>query len=46
MPDHSATTFISYARAQEALARQFYNDLAAAGVGVWLDRYDIPPGAV
>ncbi len=46
MPDQAAMTFISYARQQETLARRFYNDLAVAGVSVWLDRYDIPPGAV
>jgi tetratricopeptide (TPR) repeat protein len=46
MPDQPVMTFISYSRVQEALARRFYNDLAAAGVHVWLDRYDIPPGAV
>lgn len=42
----SPTTFISYARADEAFARRLYNDLAAAGVEPWLDRYDIPPGAI
>ena len=40
------TTFISYARADEAFARRLYNDLAASGVEPWLDRYDIPPGAI
>jgi tetratricopeptide (TPR) repeat protein len=46
MPGQSATTFISYARAQEALARRLYNDLMVAGVLPWMDRYDIPPGAI
>lgn len=41
-----STTFISYARENETFARQLYNDLTAAGVRPWLDRYDIPPGAI
>ncbi len=46
MPGLQPTTFISYARAQESLARRLYNNLSAAGVRAWMDRYDIPPGAV
>jgi tetratricopeptide (TPR) repeat protein len=46
MPDQPATTFISYARPHEGLARRLYNDLTSAGVRPWMDRYDIPPGAV
>jgi tetratricopeptide (TPR) repeat protein len=48
MPDlHStATTFISYSRKDETFALRLYNDLSAAGVRPWLDRYDIPPGAI
>lgn len=42
----TATTFISYSRKDEAFAQQLYNDLSAAGVRPWLDRYDIPPGAL
>lgn len=46
MPDYPATTFISYARPDETFARRLYNDLTAAGIRPWLDRYDIPPGAI
>lgn len=41
-----ATTFISYSRRDETFARRLYNDLSAAGVRPWMDRYDIPPGAI
>ena len=41
----TATTFISYSRKDETFAQKLYNDLSAAGVRPWLDRYDIPPGA-
>ena len=41
-----ATTFISYSRRDSAFVRRLYNDLMAAGVRPWLDRYDIPPGAI
>ena len=41
-----ATTFISYSRQNSAFVRRLYNDLMAAGVRPWLDRYDIPPGAI
>jgi tetratricopeptide (TPR) repeat protein len=44
--DLQPTTFISYARENELFTRQLYNDLTAAGVRPWLDRYDIPPGAI
>ncbi len=40
------TTFISYSRHDEVFARRLYNDLSAAGVRPWMDRYDIPPGAI
>ncbi|RPJ01270.1 MAG: TIR domain-containing protein [Chloroflexi bacterium] len=46
MPGVQPTSFLSYARAQESLARRLYNDLSAGGVHAWMDRYDIPPGAV
>ena len=41
-----ATTFISYSRRNSAFVRRLYNDLMAAGVRPWLDRYDIAPGAI
>jgi len=37
--------FLSYARADAPTALRFANDLKAAGVGVWVDQYDIAPSA-
>jgi hypothetical protein len=37
------TYFLSYARADEAMALKFADDLIAAGVSVWVDQYDIRP---
>src|SRR5215469_6304069 len=37
------TYFLSYARADEAIALKFADDLIAAGVQVWVDQYDIRP---
>ena len=37
--------FISYVRENAPLVDQLYQALTAAGVEVWLDRNDIPPGA-
>jgi hypothetical protein len=38
--------FISYARADgEDFAHRLYDDLEADHINVWLDTYDIPPGA-
>ena len=37
------TYFLSYARADSAIALRFANDLKAAGVSVWVDQYDILP---
>jgi hypothetical protein len=41
-PSH---TFISYAKADSQFALKLANDLRAAGVNIWLDQIDIPPGA-
>ncbi|MBC8099503.1 MAG: toll/interleukin-1 receptor domain-containing protein [Armatimonadetes bacterium] len=38
------TVFLSYSRKDEAFARQLATSLDAAGVDVWLDSQDIPPG--
>lgn len=38
-------TFISYARPDAEFALRLANDLRGAGVNVWLDQLDIPPGA-
>ena len=38
-------TFISYSRADAEFALKLANDLREAGVNVWLDQLDIPPGA-
>ena len=38
-------TFISYSRADDEFALKLANDLRSAGVNVWLDQLDIPPGA-
>ena len=38
-------TFISYSRADGEFALKIATDLRAAGVNVWLDQLDIPPGA-
>src|SRR5688572_30323737 len=38
-------TFISYAKADSPFALKLANDLRAAGVNIWLDQIDIPPGA-
>lgn len=35
--------FLSYARLDEALALRVANDLIAAGVSLWVDKYDIRP---
>jgi hypothetical protein len=37
------TYFLSYARADAAIALKFANDLIAASVQVWVDQYDIRP---
>jgi hypothetical protein len=37
------TYFLSYARADEAIALRFADDLMAAGCSVWVDQYDIRP---
>ena len=38
-------TFISYSREDGDFALKMTTDLRAAGVNVWLDKLDIPPGA-
>src|SRR5215470_8027265 len=38
-------TFISYSREDGEFALKIATDLRAAGVNVWLDQLDIPPGA-
>ena len=38
-------TFISYSRADGEFALKLANDLRVAGVNIWLDQLDIPPGA-
>ena len=38
-------TFISYSRRDGDFARKLAQDLRAAGVSIWLDQLDIPPGA-
>jgi len=38
-------TFISYSRADGEFALKLANDLRSAGVNIWLDQLDIPPGA-
>lgn len=35
--------FLSYSRADEAVALRLADDLIAAGVGLWVDQYDIRP---
>lgn len=35
--------FLSYSRSDEGIALRLANDLIAAGVGVWVDQYDIRP---
>src|ERR1700752_5353008 len=35
--------FLSYARLDEAIALRVANDLIAAGVSLWVDKYDIRP---
>ncbi|HEX3918933.1 MAG TPA: toll/interleukin-1 receptor domain-containing protein [Caulobacteraceae bacterium] len=35
--------FLSYSRADQAMALRFADDLIAAGVKVWVDQYDIAP---
>jgi hypothetical protein len=37
------TYFLSYARADEATALRFADDLIAGGVKLWVDQYDIRP---
>jgi hypothetical protein len=37
--------FLSYARADQATALRLADDLKAAGIGVWVDQYDIAPSA-
>jgi len=37
------TYFLSYARADEAIALRLADDLIAAGVSLWVDRYHIRP---
>jgi hypothetical protein len=38
-----ASYFLSYARADQATALQFADDLIAAGVDLWVDQYNIRP---
>ena len=38
-------TFISYSRADAEFALKLANDMRAAGINIWLDQLDIPPGA-
>jgi len=40
----SSTIFLSYARADSEIALKLTRDLKAAGVPIWLDQLDIPPG--
>jgi hypothetical protein len=44
MPLLSTTIFVSYAREDSELALKLCGDLKIAGVNVWLDQLDIPPG--
>lgn len=44
MPVLSTTIFVSYARADADVALKLAGDLKTAGVNVWLDQLDIPPG--
>jgi hypothetical protein len=39
-----STIFLSYARADSEIALKLTRDLKAAGVPIWLDQLDIPPG--
>ena len=41
----SASVFISYSRRNRPFAERLYFDLNRAGLDVWLDLSDIPPGA-
>jgi hypothetical protein len=40
----SSTIFLSYAREDSEIALKLTRDLKAAGVPIWLDQLDIPPG--
>ena len=40
-----ARTFITYSRGDSEFALRIANDLRAAGVSIWLDQLDIPPGS-
>lgn len=43
--ESSKHIFISYSRADGEFALQLARDLRKAGIDIWLDRLDIPPGA-
>jgi hypothetical protein len=44
MPASQPQVFISYQRSDELFARQLRAHLVAAGVGAWMDQFDIPVG--
>jgi hypothetical protein len=45
MPSGETKFFVSYAREDAQFALKLANDLRAAGVNLWVDQLDIPPGA-
>ena len=43
--NHENHIFISYARKDQEFALKLAQDLRSAGVTIWVDKFDIPPGA-